>query len=79
MYLLDTNHCSRLIEGHPEIIKRLTSLNDAPVATCAIVRGELMFMAYKSERKTENLDQVQGFLGDIDIQLTTKLRMFTAS
>ena len=67
MYLLDTNHCSRLLEGNPEIIDKLSSLDDAPVMTCTIVRGELMFMAHKSERKDENLRKIEGFLRDIEI------------
>jgi len=67
MYLLDTNHCSKLIDGNPEIVKRLTELGDAPVSICSIVCGELMFMAFKSERKDENLAQIRAFLDDIDI------------
>ena len=67
MYLLDTNHCSRLLDGHPAILKKLADLGDAIVTTCAIVVGELMFMAYRSERKMENLRRVQAFLTGIDI------------
>ena len=67
MYLLDTNHCSRLLQGHPVIIQKLKELGDAPLATCVIVRGELIFMAYKSERKRENFHHVHQFLSDIRI------------
>ena len=67
MYLLDTNHCSRLLDGHPEIIAKLSALDDTPIVTCTVVRGELMFMAHKSERKAENLERVEGFLRDIEI------------
>jgi len=65
MYLLDTNHCSRLLQGHPAIINTLKELGETPIATCVIVRGELIFMAQKSERKAENLHQVHQFLNDI--------------
>ncbi len=67
MYLLDTNHCSKLIAGNLTIVKKLTELNDASVATCVIVRGELVFMAHKSVQKTENLITIYKFLNDIDI------------
>lgn len=65
MYLLDTNHCSRLLQGHPSIINKLKKLEETPIATCVIVRGELIFMAQKSERKAENLHQIHQFLDDI--------------
>lgn len=67
MYLLDTNHSSHLIAGHPSIVERLAVLGDVPVATCAIVRGELVFMVHKSERKQENLRQIQAFFDEIDV------------
>ena len=67
MHLLDTNHCSRLLQGHPVIIQKLKELGDAPLATCVILRGELIFMAHKSERNRENLHHVHQFLSDISI------------
>ena len=67
MYLLDTNHCSRLIQGHPVIIRRLAEIDDHPVATCVIVRGELRFMAYHSEQQASNLQLIEDFLADIYI------------
>lgn len=67
MYLLDTNHCSRLLEGHPAITQKLLDLGDALVATCSIVRGELMFMVYRSDRKIENAHRVHVFLADIEV------------
>lgn len=65
MYLLDTNHCSRLLQGHSAIISKLQELGDTPIATCVIVRDELIFMAQKSEQKAENLHHVHQFLHDI--------------
>jgi predicted nucleic acid-binding protein len=45
MYLLDTNHCYRLIEGNPIVTTQLRAHPDSLVATSVIARGELMFMA----------------------------------
>lgn len=66
-YLLDTNHCSRLLQGYPGIQQKLVELAQTPVATCVIVRGELIFMAERSERREENLHQVQSFLASLKI------------
>lgn len=67
MYLLDTNHCSYLLEEHPTITNKLLEIGDTPVATCIIVRGELMFMAQHSKRKEENLQRVENFLQHIEV------------
>jgi len=67
MYLLDTTHCSRLLQGHPEVTRKLQQLGDVFVATCAIVCGELIFMAHKSQCRDENLRRVQEFFGDIQV------------
>ncbi len=38
MCLLDTNHCSRLLQGYSAIVRKLRELGESPVATCIIVR-----------------------------------------
>lgn len=65
MYLLDTNYCSFIIQGRQELRDRLDELDDVLLATCVIVRGELIFMAQKSEQKAGNLARVQTFLDGI--------------
>lgn len=67
MYLLDTNHCSRIIQGHPSVIRKLEELGDTPVSTCVTVYGELIFMAEKSGNRKENLNLVRCFLRDIRV------------
>ncbi|MBV9470513.1 MAG: type II toxin-antitoxin system VapC family toxin [Abitibacteriaceae bacterium] len=65
MYLLDTNHCSHLLSGHPTVTRRLELIGDGPVGTCVIVRGELIFMAQLSQQKITNLARINAFLQDI--------------
>lgn len=67
MYLLDTNHCSRIIFGEPDLIQQLQVHSEAGVATSVIVRGELLYMAAKSERTAANLQIVKAFLDTIDL------------
>lgn len=62
MYLLDTNHCSYLIDGQPDVVAALRSKGSAPVTTTVIVQGELLFMAHNSEQLLANLRRVQALL-----------------
>ena len=67
MYLLDTTHCSHLLNGDEGIARKLAELNDIPVKTCVIVKGELVCMAVRSQRKEENEQKVASFLNDIEV------------
>ena len=67
MYILDTNHCSKLIANDSNITKKLEDLGSTKVATCAIVSGELRYMVERSARKLENEVKVNSFLSGIEI------------
>ncbi|MDB9449656.1 type II toxin-antitoxin system VapC family toxin [Dolichospermum circinale] len=67
MYLLDTNHCSRIIFGETNLIQQLELHSEAGVATSVIVRGELLYMAAKSQQTAANIQQVNAFLNKIDL------------
>jgi len=67
MYLLDTNHCSRIIFGETNLIQQLEVHSEAGVATSVIVRGELLYMAAKSQQTAANIQQVNDFLSKIDL------------
>jgi tRNA(fMet)-specific endonuclease VapC len=67
MYLLDTNHCSFLIEGDSKVVNHFRERSEVIIATSAIVVGELRFMAQNSQQRTANLIKIQAFLQRIDV------------
>lgn len=62
MFLLDTNHCSYAILGNSQVLDHLANLADESIATCTIVKGELIDMATRSQQRQANLALVQRFL-----------------
>jgi tRNA(fMet)-specific endonuclease VapC len=67
MYLIDTNHCSFLMEGVPSVVNHLRSLGKIQLATSVIVAGELRFMVQNSQHKTANLIKINVFLQRINL------------
>jgi tRNA(fMet)-specific endonuclease VapC len=67
MYLLDTNHCSRIILGDPVVIEHATQIGEQNLCTCTIVQGELVYMMEKSQRREQNLLILDDFLQDISL------------
>src|SRR5687767_11397670 len=67
MYLLDTNHCSHLLGGDESIQRRISQVHPEAVATSVIVRGELFYMAYNSDRVADNLVRINAFIRAIQV------------
>jgi tRNA(fMet)-specific endonuclease VapC len=67
MFLLDTNHCSLILQGNPIVLDHLAAIGQTPVMTCVIVQGELILMAERSARRAENRRTVDAFLREITI------------
>ena len=55
------------MQGDRSVIKGIIEVGESQIATCIIVQGELLYMAYKSEQKATNLERVKLFLEDIRI------------
>ncbi|MFB2879834.1 PIN domain-containing protein [Floridanema aerugineum] len=72
MYLLDTNHCSAIILGEPNVIRRITEVGELNIATCVIVQGELRYMMENSAQRETNLGFLREFSEDIRIYNVTE-------
>ena len=67
MYLLDTNHFSRLILGNETVRQSIARIGAQSVAISVITQGEVLYMAYNSERQQQNLALVQSYLANVGI------------
>jgi tRNA(fMet)-specific endonuclease VapC len=67
MYLLHTNHCSRIIFWDSDVVDRAAQVGENNLFTCTIVQGELFYMVEKSQRRSENLATLEGFLQDLSV------------
>jgi tRNA(fMet)-specific endonuclease VapC len=68
-YLLDTNHCSYIINGEPKIINALNARFNGVIGISIITYAELLYMTEKSEQTVQNRIAVEAFLADIDLYL----------
>ena len=67
MYLLDTNHCSFILEGEAAAIENFRRRANLTIATSVIVAGELKFMVQNSQRQAANLIKIQAFLQRLEV------------
>ncbi len=63
MFFLDTNTCIYFLNGSYESVKKmLLSTPPKEIAVPAMVKAELLFGAYKSRDRNENIKRVEMFL-----------------
>jgi len=67
VFLLDTDHCSRLLESDPDVTAQVEANSASPMATSVITEGELLFMAQGSRETTANVKRVSELLMGIRI------------
>ncbi len=61
-YLLDTDMCIYLLNGHPRVKARVAQVGIAALAVAIPTVGELYFGAYHSGRVEANVARVRAFL-----------------
>ncbi|MEB3278908.1 MAG: type II toxin-antitoxin system VapC family toxin [Lyngbya sp.] len=66
-YLLDTNHCSYILNGNSQVISALnTHINDT-IGISIITYAELLYMTEKSNKVVQNKRAVENFLTQVDL------------
>jgi tRNA(fMet)-specific endonuclease VapC len=78
-YLLDTNHCSDIINGNSQIIDALNTRSNDVIAISIITYAELLYMAEKSKKVAQNRRVVEAFLADVDLYLIDEETAITYS
>jgi tRNA(fMet)-specific endonuclease VapC len=66
-YLLDTNHCSYIINGDSKIIDALNNHSSEVLGISIITYAELLYMTAKSEKVGQNRIAVEAFLTEVDL------------
>ena len=68
MYFLDTNTCICFLNGTYQYIKKMI-LSTPPIEIIipSVVKAELIFGAYKSKNREENIEKVEKFLEPFEI------------
>lgn len=69
-YLLDTNHCSYIINGNSKTIDALNTHSTGVIGISIITYAELLYMTEKSEKAVQNRMAVEAFLADVDLYFT---------
>lgn len=68
MFYLDTNTCIYFLNGTYDSIKeKILETSPSEIAIPSVVKAELLFGAYKSKRKKENIEKIEQFLEPFEI------------
>ena len=68
MYVLDTDTLIYFLKGHQNVVERVTDTLSENITTTIINQAELLFGVFNSLKKKQNLDKVEKFLDNIDIE-----------
>ncbi|CAD5920866.1 Twitching motility protein PilT [Planktothrix tepida] len=66
-YLLDTNHCSYIINGNSQVINALNDHVNDVIGISIITYAELLYMTNKSLKAVQNRIAVEAFLTNVDL------------
>jgi predicted nucleic acid-binding protein len=66
-YFLDTDTLIYFLKGQQQVVEHLSNHSASDLATTIINRSELLFGAFNSARKKENLEVVHGLLKNLPI------------
>ena len=65
IYLLDTNTCIQYLTGRNSlVVEKLKSHKPSDIVLCDVVKSELYYGAYKSDRQDKNLQVLNEFFSE---------------
>lgn len=65
IYLLDTNTCIQYLTGRNSlVVEKLKAHKPSDIALCDVVKSELYYGAYKSDRQDKNLQVLNEFFSE---------------
>lgn len=68
MYFIDSNTCIYFLNGkYPSVREKFLSISPKEIKIPAIVKGELLLGAFKSQTREKTTDKVEKFLKPFDI------------
>ncbi|TAK73118.1 MAG: type II toxin-antitoxin system VapC family toxin [Gammaproteobacteria bacterium] len=66
-YILDTDTIIYFLKGEEDIVDRIANISPDKITTTIISHTELLFGAFNSAKKKQNLEKIQAFLDKIQI------------
>src|SRR3990167_7127897 len=66
-YILDTDILIYFLKGHQSIVEKVSVVSRSNLSTTIINHAELLYGAYNSTKKEQNLKKIQEFLKEIKV------------
>lgn len=66
-YILDTDTLIYFLKGHNKVVEKIAAISLDEIAITIINHAELLFGAFNSIKKKENLEKIEQFLQNITI------------
>ncbi len=66
-YILDTDTLIYFLKGNPDIVERVATTMTGDLATTIINQTELLFGAFNSSHKKQNLQKIESFFEKIPV------------
>jgi len=66
-YILDTDTLIYFLKGNERVVQQVINFLPDDISTTIINHAELLFGAFNSMKKKENLEKINGFLNKIEI------------
>lgn len=66
-YVLDTDILIYFLKGHAQVVEKISVFSQSELSTTIINKTELLYGAFNSVKKEQNLKKIQEFLNEIQI------------